>query len=73
MLIPMGEAALEISAIVTTNEVGAFLWECLSQEISYEELVQKLMDEYEVEPETAAKDTQRFLDELRAHGLLAES
>lgn len=73
MLIPMGEAALEISAIVTTNEVGAFLWECLSQEISYEELVQKLMDEYEVEPETAAKDTQSFLDELRAHGLLAES
>ncbi len=72
MLIPMGEAALEISAILTTNEVGAFLWECLSEETTFEELVQKLVGEFEVEEAVARTDVQEFLDELAKHGLVKD-
>ncbi len=72
MLIPMGEAALEVSAILTTNEVGAFLWECLSEGAEFEQLVQKLVAEFEVNSETAKVDINEFLHELRTNGLLKE-
>lgn len=72
MLIPMGEAALQISAILTTNEVGAFLWECLTQDMDHSELVRRLMDEFDVDQVTATTDINEFLNELRSNKLLMD-
>lgn len=70
MLIPMGQAALSISAILTTNEVGAFLVECLSQDISLAALIHRVTEEFEIDESTAKADTLDFLEELKKHGLL---
>ena len=47
ILVPVGEAALEFSGIITTNEVGALIWETLQQDVTMEQLVQKITDEFE--------------------------
>ena len=38
VLVPLGEAALQLSGMITTNEVGAFLIEQLQTETTKEKL-----------------------------------
>ena len=64
ILIPRYAAALKLSGMITTNEVGAFLWEQLTTETSEESLVNHLMEEYEIDSITAEKDVKEFLDQL---------
>lgn len=70
--VPTGEVAQKFSGIVGMNEVGKFLFEKLSTEQTVQSLVVALMEEYEVEEQTATEDVKEFLEELRKNGLLVE-
>ena len=72
VLVPLGRAALQFSGMLTTSEVGAFIFRTLAQETSLEELKAKLMEEYEVDEQTAAADLEEFLAQLRKLKLLEE-
>ena len=54
------------------NGTGKFLWEKLSSDVTSEELVAALMAEYEIDSQTATRDTEAFLDTLRGFGALEE-
>ena len=64
VIVPTGETALQFNGLITVNEVGAFLWEKLQEEITEQELVQAVLAEYEVDADTAQKDVSEFLDYL---------
>lgn len=70
VLVPLGAAALQLSGMITTNAVGAFLCEQLMAEITEGELVQRLMKEFEVDAATAANDVKEFLDRLHKLDLI---
>lgn len=70
ILIPLGEAALKFSGMITTNDVGVFMWEQLQTEISKEELLEKILVEFEIDKETAKKDMDEFLHRLEELKLL---
>ena len=72
VLVPLGEAALKLSGMITTNEVGAFLWEQLQDEISKEELLKRLLDEFETESNVALNDIEEFLEQMRRLDVLEE-
>lgn len=72
ILVPVGEAALEFSGIITTNEVGALIWETLQQDVTMEQLVQKITDEFEIDSKTAQSDAEEFVQRLKSLGLLDE-
>jgi hypothetical protein len=63
---------LEDSCYLRTNAVGAVLWERLQTESSLEELVTLLVETYEVDEETASRDTKQFIEDLAANNLLTE-
>lgn len=46
------------------NSVGSIIWSHLSVLISFEELIQKLSSQFEVDLEICRKDTSEFLDQL---------
>ena len=54
------------------NESGAFFWDCLLQETTADEVVKKVLDVYEVTPEKAAADVDKFITMLRENDLLEE-
>ena len=56
--------------MITVNEIGAFLWNLLQEDVTKEDLVAKVLDEYEVDEETAREDIQEFLDTLVSGGIL---
>jgi hypothetical protein len=55
---------------LTVNGSGALLWRMLAESSTREDLVGALTDAYEVDEAQAATDTDAFLGELSAKGLL---
>lgn len=72
VIIPAGKTALEFNGLITVNEQGAFLWQKLSGDTTEEELVDAVLEEYEVDKQTAQADVAEFVAVLRQRGILAE-
>lgn len=70
VLVPLGEAAIKLSGMITTNDVGAFIVEQLQKDITKQELLEKVLDEFEIEVETAAADIDEFILQLNKLELL---
>ena len=70
IIIPTGKTVIDFNGLITVNEVGAFLWNMLQEEVSLDELLQGVLKEYEVEAEVAREDIIEFLDNLRDGGIL---
>lgn len=72
-VLPSGESALAFSGMVMTNAVGASLWTALQEETTQEELVQRLLDEFEVDRQTAETDVCEFIENLKNLDLLSQT
>lgn len=72
IMVPVGEGALAVSGMGTTNEVGAFICEKLKEEISPAALLKAVLSEFEIDEATAKTDLEEFLARLRTFGLLEE-
>jgi len=70
VLVPIGKTVYESNGLFVLNEVGAFLWDRLESADSEEDLLKALLEEYEVDAETARQDTLEFLESLRQLGIL---
>ena len=53
------------------DAVGARIWQLLSETSSLAGIVERLAREYDVTPEQAESDLVRFVEELKANGLLS--
>ena len=71
IIIPTGKTVLEFNGLVTVNEVGVSLWKMLQEEVTFEELVAGILEEYDVDEAVAAEDIREFLDRLIDSGILA--
>ena len=70
VVVAPGEATLNFQGIISLNETGALLWKELEQGCEKKDLVQALLDEYEVDAETAEKDVNEFLKRADDAGLI---
>lgn len=70
IIIPTGKAALEFNGLITVNEIGAFLWNKLQNEVTFDELVQEILAEYDVQEKIAREDIKEFLEQLMRGGIL---
>ena len=60
----------ESSFFYSLNPVGTFIWERCDGRHSLEEIARALVEEFAVDPETAARDCRQFVAELVEQGLL---
>ena len=72
MLVPVGPGAAGINGLVSLNELGAFLFRALQNEQSLDSLVDAVVSEYDVAPETARADAADFLRQLGEIGALEQ-
>lgn len=72
ILVPIHQDVADLQCIYTLNEVGAFLWECMAQQQTQQELVKAVLAEYDATPKQVAKDVEQFLEELSACGAILE-
>lgn len=70
ILVPVGKTVYESNGLFILNGVGAFLWDILPEAESEEELLQAVLERYDVQPEQAARDIRTFLDKLMQMNIL---
>ena len=64
VVVPVRSRAVDFSGIIKLTESGAFLWKQLEDGADREELIAKMLEEYEVDEATAAADIDRFILKL---------
>ena len=64
-LVPMGKSVYDYNGMFIMTELAAFIWDRLPQAQDEEEILQAILEEYEVEEVVARADLKAFLDKLR--------
>lgn len=54
------------------DEVGNFIWQQLDSPVTINEIVDKILTEYDVDREQCEKDTQEIIQQLSENGLVEE-
>ncbi len=71
IVVPVGTESENIGGIIKLNETGAFLWKILSKkDVTREELIDILCEEFHIERGTAKEDIDAFIKELSIMGCL---
>lgn len=71
-LIPTGKTLLKYGGLIQVSPLEAELWNLLTQGTSKEELVQTMLNVYDVQDRVLREDIQEFLDKLSDSGILME-
>ncbi len=72
IVVPVGEGSMDFSGVITLNEVGAFIWQILEKGADKQEILDKMLAEYDVSRETAEKDIDEYIEKLRGAELIAD-
>lgn len=64
-------AEIDLNGMLTLNSTGRTLWQRLEQEAQLSDLTQALVDEYEVDEQTASAAAASFVEKLKELDLLA--
>ena len=70
VLVPTGATTQEFNGLITMSDTAKFIWENMDKADSFDELVKMILDEYEIDEETAKKDAHAFINELIAAGFV---
>ena len=65
VVLPLGDTTLDFNGMMTLNETGSLLWTLLERGCEASDLVDALLDEYDVTREQAEADVEEFLNKLR--------
>ncbi len=69
IVVPVGKNSAEFNAMITLNETGSFLWDAFQKDITVDDAVALITSEYEVQPDRAREDIQKFVALLQEHNL----
>lgn len=70
VVVSIGAASKVFNGMVKLNETGAFLWSRLVEGADKEDLVQALLEKYDVDIELAKKDVEKFIEILQSPGII---
>lgn len=60
----------EFKGLIELNESAKFIWECLQNDTSIDEIKQKYIDKYNVKEDKAQEVAEKFVDQLKKANLL---
>ena len=72
IIVPAGEENMDFSQIISLNPTAAYLWDNVAKRDNFtvEDMVQLLLDEYEVEESVALEDCKLIAERWAEMGLL---
>ena len=72
IVVPVGKEASEFNGMITLNESGSFFWDCLQNDTTFDDAIEKITSEYDVEKPRAEEDLKKFITMLKENNLLDE-
>lgn len=70
VLIPTGETTQEFNGLITLSETAKFIWENIEKVDSFKEMIDLILENYEIDEETAIKDAWEFINQLTGTGFV---
>ena len=71
IIVAFGEENIDFSKVISLNESAALMWRAvIGKDFTAEDMAEALMQEYEVDRETAQKDAQAMLQQWLEVGLI---
>lgn len=70
IVVPVGSRTVDLRGIIKLNGTAAFLWKLLQNDCAAHELVAALLNEFDIDEATAARDVDAFLESLKQNHLL---
>lgn len=70
ILVPVGKTVYDSNGLFILNELGAFIWDILPEAENEEQIVQAVLEEYEVAAEQAQADIHEFIEKLASMGIV---
>jgi len=71
IVVPLGNNVVSVNGIITLTESAVILWRKLENGVDgIDELVDALLDEYDVDRETALSSVVEFIDQLREKDMI---
>lgn len=70
VVVPLGEKNISFKGMITLNDSGAFLWKQLQADTTKDELLQAMLQEYEIDEATATTDIDKFIKTLKSVEIL---
>lgn len=72
VLVATGQASQNFNGMISINEVGSFILHNIEECKDEDELVVKVLDEFEVGENTAREDVREFVDQLIKIGVVVQ-
>ncbi|MCH5314542.1 MAG: PqqD family protein [Eubacterium sp.] len=72
IVVPVGNAANDFNGMITLNGSASFFWDCFTKDITIDDAVKLVTDEYEIDEATARADIEAFVKKLRDNNLIEE-
>lgn len=72
IVVAVGKRAVEFNGMITLNSLGAFIWKCLCTDTTEDKILADILNEYDVDSDSARKDLSEFLKKIRDAGLIDE-
>ncbi len=69
VVVKLGGGQLNLSKLITINDTGAFIFNKLTEEISMDELVKAITEEYEIDEAGAAEAAEKYVSKLVEMGI----
>ena len=69
-LVPVGKEVYDSNGLFFLTEVGEFIWDRLESAEASTDIINAILSEYDVEESVARKDTEEFLNKLRAFEII---
>jgi hypothetical protein len=64
ILVPISNNIADMNSVFTLNETGAFIWDQIDGKKSVEEIIDSLVNEFEIDKSSATEDALKFIDQL---------
>ncbi len=68
VIVAVGEATKKFNGMISVNSTGSFIWDALAEDVSMDELVARIVAQYEVDAETASAHANEFVATLQKVG-----
>ena len=70
ILVPCGEAAKRLNGLINLNSTATFIWQNLNDAKDLDELTARVMENFEIDEETARRDVNGLTAELILMGMV---
>ncbi len=70
-LVPTGSKTMDVDKMMDLNETSLFILDLLKdKDMSFDEILQKVTDEFEVDEQTASSDLSEFVEKAKSLGVI---